>query len=190
MQDIEPFYNWENFYDSSCDRHSPFYGMSYNLYEYTNDIYGYYIHPLWDYIGSETLYIKILYADYERKIVIIELFGEWNDAINNDIMFLKRNIIDHFTNLGINKYILIGENVLNFHGSDDCYYEEWFDDIEDGWIAAVGFREHVLEEWNKYALDYYIFYGESLQIDNWRTLTPMSFYKLVESYIHKRLPAG
>ena len=48
--------------------------------------------------------------------------------------------------LGINKYILIGENILNFHYSDDSYYEEWFDDNGDnGWIVLLNFREHVLK---------------------------------------------
>ena len=41
-------------------------------------------------------------------------------------MHLKRNILETFMANGIQKFILLGENVLNFHGSDDCYYEEWF----------------------------------------------------------------
>ena len=45
-------------------------------------------------------------------------------------MTLKREIIDELTQMSITKFILIGENVLNFHSSDDCYYEEWIDDIE------------------------------------------------------------
>ncbi|HSZ25527.1 MAG TPA: hypothetical protein VK766_07420, partial [Cytophagaceae bacterium] len=113
MQDIEPFYNWEIYYNSSEDSLSPFFQVEYNLHHYTNEIYGYYIHPLWDYIGSETLYIKILFADYDTGFLIMELFGEWNDALHNDIMHLKRNVIDHFTLQGIRKYILIGENVFN-----------------------------------------------------------------------------
>jgi hypothetical protein len=32
-------------------------------------------------MGSETLYLKILYADYEAGYVVIEFIGEWNDAI-------------------------------------------------------------------------------------------------------------
>ena len=46
---------------------------------------------------------------------------------------------------------MIGENVLNFHASDDCYYEEWFQEVEDGWIAAVNFRDHVLKELELYS---------------------------------------
>ncbi len=55
----------------------------------TQTIYNYYIHPQWDDFGSRTLYLKVLLADYDEQYVIIELFGEWNDAIENDIMNLK-----------------------------------------------------------------------------------------------------
>ena len=56
------------------------------------------------------------------------MFGEWNDTLHNDIMFFKRNVIDHLIGQGIRKFILLGENLLNFHGSrDDEYYEEWFE---------------------------------------------------------------
>ncbi len=187
MQDIEPFYNWEYYYNSAEDPLSPFFGIEYNYDLYTNQIYGYYIHPAWDYIGSETLYVKVLYANYEAGLVILELMGEWNDTLHNDIMHLKRNVIDHFSMQGIRKYILLGENVLNFHGSDDSYYEEWFEDTEDGWIAAVNFREHVLQEWKKYNLDSYINFGGNLEIDNWRTMLPKVFFEHVNNIITKRL---
>jgi hypothetical protein len=187
MQDIEPFYRWEDYYNNAEDPLSPFYGVEYNTQQYTNEIYGYYIHPLWDYIGSETLYIKILFADYETGFVIIEFFGEWNDALHNDIMHLKRNVIDHLNLQGIKKYILIGENVFNFHGSDDSYYEEWFEDVEEGWIAAINFREHVLEEWSKYNLDSYINFGGTLEIEDWRTLLPLILFQKVDILITRRL---
>ena len=187
MHEIEPFYNWENYYTTADDERSPFYGATYDMMEYTREIYGYYIHPLWDFIGSETLYLKILYADYDKRFVIIELFGEWNDTLHNDIMHFKRNVVDHLILQGINKFILIGENVLNFHGSDDCYYEEWFEEVEDGWIAAINFRDFVLEEWKKYHLDYYINFGGSLEIENWRTLSPMLFFERVQKAIQLRL---
>ncbi len=186
MHDIEPFYKWENQYTASEDINSPFYGRTYHQ-EYTNDIYGYYIHPLWDDIGSETLYIKILFADYTNHFVIIEVFGEWNDTLNNDIMHFKRCVADKLNKHGINQFILIGENIFNFHGSDDCYYEEWFEDVEDGWITAINFRDFILDEWKKYHLDYYINFGGTLEIENWRTMKPTRLYELVKSQIMKRL---
>lgn len=187
MQDIEPFYNWDLYYVAAEDERSPFYGREYNFNQYENDIYGYYIHPLWDEIGSETLYCKILFTDYDQRFAIIEMFGEWNDTLHNDIMHFKRNVIDYLTNEGINKYILLGENVLNFHGSDDEYYAEWFEEVESGWIAGVNFRDFVEAEWKKYRLDYYINFGGTLQLDNWRNYQPAKFFELVDSLIIRRL---
>ena len=187
MHEIEPYYNWLKYYDPAQDQLSPFFGKEYNYDVYSETIYGYYIDPAWDSIGSETLFIKILYADYLEGFTVIEFIGEWNDAINNDIMILKRNILEVMMQQGINKFILIGENVLNYHGSDDCYYEEWFDDVEDGWIAAVSFPEFVLDEFTKYNLDHYINMNGTLQIERWRTMQPLHFYELVKSLIQRRL---
>lgn len=187
MHDIEPYHNWLKYYDPSKDQLSPFFGKEYNFDVYSDTIYGYYIDPAWDFMGSETLYIKILYADYNVGFGVIEFLGEWNDAINNDIMHLKRNVIENMVHNGINKFILIGENIMNFHGSDDCYYEEWFEDVEDGWIAAVDFPEFIQEEFKRYRLDSYINMGGTLQLDNWRTLNPLVFCDLVSKLIQRRL---
>lgn len=187
MHTIEPFYNWLKYYDSSSDEQSPYFGKQYNTDLYTDAIYNFYIDPSWDFMGSETLYIKILYVDYVRSFAVIEMLGEWNDAINNDIMHLKRNIVDHFNSLGIEKYILIGENVLNFHGSDDAYYEEWYEDVETGWIVAINFRDYIFEEWTKYNIDYYIIFGGNLQINNWRTLKPLRLFEIVNDIVSKRI---
>lgn len=188
MHLIEPYYRWNNYYNSSLDERSPFYGKEYNYDKYSEEIYGYYIDPGWDFMGSETLYIKILFADYENEFVVIEFIGEWNDAINNDIMNLKRNIIDRLTLQGINKYILIGENVLNFHGSDDCYYEEWFEDMEEGWIAAINFPKFVINEWRAYNIDNFLIYGGDLEKINWRTLKPTNLLERVTRIIQARIP--
>lgn len=187
MHELEPFYSWLKYYNPAEDEQSPFFGKEYNYELYQDAIYNYYIDPAWDYIGSETLYIKLLYVDYDLGYAIIELIGEWNDAVTNDIMFLKRNVVDHLNIHGINKYILIGENVFNFHGSDDCYYEEWFDEIEDGWIAAVHFRDFIIEEWKNYDIDSYINFGGDLEINNWRTLTPVVFFEKIKAVIGRRI---
>ncbi len=97
MHTIEPHYSWRDFYIASEDENSPFYGREYSEFEFTHSIYDHYIHPQWDSIGSSTLFIKILYANYEEGFCIIELMGEWNDCLHNDIMYLKRNIIEQFT---------------------------------------------------------------------------------------------
>jgi hypothetical protein len=113
--------------------------------------------------------------------------GEWNDAIENDIMTFKRDIIEPLMNEGINKFILIGENVLNFHYSDDCYYEEWFDDVEDGWIALVNFHDHVINEFERIHIDHYFVMGGELEDIEWRTYQPFQFYKKVDDLVTKRL---
>ncbi len=187
MQDLEPYYNWRNFYIASEDEQSPFFEREYSEFEYTNHIYDFAIHPQWDDIGSETLYIKILFADYDEGYAIIEMIGEWNDCVGNDIMFLKRDIIDVMIESGINKFILIGENVLNFHADSDAYYEEWYEDLEDGWICFLNFRDHVIEEFQNYNLDYYIVLGGKLNNVKWRTLTPFQLFESTQNFVTKRL---
>ena len=187
MHSIEPFYNWRHLYIAADDPLSPFHGREYSEFEFENKIYNYYIHPQWDNFGSETLYIKVLFVDYNESYAVLEFIGEWNDAINNDIMLLKREIIDELQRQGINKYILIGENILNFHASDDCYYEEWFDEIEDGWIAFINFREHVLKELDSYNIDYYYVSGGELNEFNWRRFSPGQLFGNISKIIGNRL---
>ncbi len=187
MHEIEPYYKWRDDYIASEDERSPFYDTQYNEFYYDKQIYNYLIHPQWDNFGSSTLYIKLLYADYDQQFAIIEFIGEWNDAINNDIMLLKREIIESIIKEGINKFILIGENILNFHSSDDCYYEEWFQDVEDGWIAAINFRNHVIDEFKTNNIDYYINFGGELDEMSWRQLKPLQLFNKVAAQLTKRL---
>ena len=187
MHYVEPYYGWRGYYIASEDPSSPFYGREYSEFEFSNTIYNFYIHPQWDSFGSPTLFIKILFVDYDEKYAVIELIGEWNDAIENDIMKFKRDIIERLTEVGIEYFILIGENVLNFHYSDDCYYEEWFDDIENGWIAMVNFHEHVLREFQHIQIDHYINMSGELDDIEWRTYQPFQFFKKVRDLITKRI---
>jgi hypothetical protein len=192
MHEIEPYYNWLKYYDASTDERSPFYGIDLEDESdgaYFHTIYGYYIHPDWDYIGTETLYLKLQYVDYKRQFAVLEMMGEWNDTLHNDIMYLKRHVIDILNQEGIIHYILIGENILNFHGGDDDYYSEWFDDVESGWIAFINFRDFVQNEMTKYRVDNYINYGGTLDSINWRTLDPIQLFTLIESLITRRLNA-
>ena len=191
MHQIEPFYNWRDYYSASEDERSPFFGQDDSFDpSHPNQIYNYVIHPGWDDIGSNTLYLKVLFADYENQFAVIELMGEWNDCINNDVMYLKRHLIDGMVKNGINKFILIGENVLNFHRSDDSYYEEWYDDIKDegGWIASINFRDHVITEMRAGRLHYYINFGQALNSLLWRKLQPAALLNVVDEMILKALP--
>ena len=88
---------------------------------------------------------------------------------------------------GINKFILIGENIYNFHTSDDSYYEEWFEEVEDGWIAFLNFREHVLADFQSANIDYYVVAGGKLNDISWRTYTPEAMFERVNTMVSLRL---
>lgn len=187
MQHIEPFFKWREEYIASEDPVSPFFEIQNDEFFYDKQIYNYYIHPQWDSFGSNTLYIKLLFANYEEGYCIMEFIGEWNDALGNDVMLLKREVVDLMIQNGIEKFILIGENVLYFHSSDDCYYEEWEQDLGNGWIAGVNFQTHVLEDMQQAGIDYYVNFGGILNHLSWREMNPERVYKTVEQAIEKRL---
>lgn len=189
MHHIEPHYNWRNLYVASEDEQSPFYGREYSEFEFTHSIYDHYLHPQWDEIGSPTLFIKILYVNYDNGTVVMEFIGEWNDCINNDIMHLKRNVIEELMAVGINKFVLIGENVLIFHSSDDCYYEEWYEELACGWIALINFKEHVLWDMQAVGLFQYVAVEDSLYDLEWRTFNPDALTEYIDRKIMNRLPA-
>ena len=184
MHDIEPYYKWRELYIASEDDQSPFFGRTYNEFQYTDKIYNYFIHPQWDYIGSPTLYIKILFVDYLESYALIELIGEWNDAVNNDIMFLKRKVIDHMIKAGINKYVLLCDNVLNFHGDEDCYYEEWYDDIkeENGWITLINVRDHIYDEMNAMNLQFYLRLDDEEVDFEWQRHLPETLFNYLKEF--------
>lgn len=186
MHDIEPFQNWQKFYRAEKDIRSPFHGRNYET-GYVNEVYGYYIDPLWDEFGSETLYCKILYTDYVKRASILEFIGEWNDTLHNDIMHLKRNVLDVLLRAGIQKFLLITENIFQFHGSETDYYEEWLEDVEEGWISLINARQHITEEMKKYRLDYYLNFGGTLEIPNWRTAKPTQLVELIDALMARRL---
>lgn len=180
MHEIEPYYNWLHLYNAEEDELSPFYGVEHSEFEYSNTVYNYYIHPQWDEFGSRTLYLKALFVDYEMCYAIIEMIGEWNDAVENDIMQLKRSVIDPMEAKGISKFILITENVLNFHSSDTDYYEEWHEDMADngGWVVAVNMPEQTQYDFTRSHIDRYI---KLMDVPNWRTYQPGDFFQLVDN---------
>ena len=187
MHEIEPYYNWRHIYVSEEDERSPFYKREYSEFEFTQTVYNYYIHPQWDEFGSRTLYLKVLLADYDEHYAVLELIGEWNDAIENDIMALKRDVIDKFEYEGINKFILIAENVLNFHSGDKDYYQEWHEEVCDaaGWIVCLNMPEATQYDFNKAKINYYI---ELMTLANWRTYRPFHLFKKIDDEINRRLP--
>lgn len=187
MHSIEPFFGWRDLYTSESDHDSPFYGKEHSEFYFTDQIYDHYIHPQWDSIESDTLFIKILYVNKLDGYAIIEFMGEWNDALHNDIMYLKRNIIENLLMKGISKYILLGEHVMNFHYSDDSYYEEWFEEVEEGWIVTLNFRDHVVQEMSEVGLDEFFIFGRDIEKIEWRKYSPIQFYEKISNIIKKRL---
>jgi len=187
MHEIEPFYEWCDFYVASEDRYSPFYGREYSEFELTNAIYNYLIHPQWDHFGSATLYLKLLMVNDEKQYAIIELIGEWNDTLYNDIMYLYQEVIEPLFDRGIIYYILIGENVLNFHADTSDYYEEWSDNLGDGWIVCLNFRKHLIDEFTNASIDFYMAMGGKFNELNWRAYSPDELFNKVNMLITKRL---
>jgi hypothetical protein len=186
MQNIEPYDNWQYLYTSENDERSPFYGREYSEFTFSQTVYNYYLHPLWDEFGSATLYLKVLMVDYQEQYAIIELIGEWNDAIENDVMRLKRDVVDEFLHQGITKFILITENVLNFHSSDDSYYEEWFEDVRDsdGWIVCLNMPEQTQYDFVKARLNNYV---ELMNLPSWRTMKPDVLFNQIDNILLRRL---
>jgi hypothetical protein len=186
LQNIEPFYNWQHLYTSEEDERSPFYGIEHSEFEFSKTVYNYYIHPQWDDFGSRTLYMKILFIDYEQNYAIIELIGEWNDAIENDIMTMRRNITDELQSDGINKFILIAENVLNFHSSDDSYYEEWQQEVSEkgGWVIILDMPEQSQYEFKRARLTNYV---TLLELPQWRTMKPEMVFQELDNWMIKYL---
>ena len=185
MHDIEPHFQWRDRYRAEDDSASPFYGRQYSEFSYSNKVYNYLLHPQWDEFGSETLYLKILFVDYDDRYAIIELIGEWNDALHNDSMWLKREVIDYLVAEGITEYILIMEGVLNFHSDTDDYYEEWYQEITEagGWIAMVNVLDHVADELSSAGLDRYIRYGDYLNNLTWRPQKARRVHEAIEGLL-------
>jgi hypothetical protein len=187
MHEIEPYYHWRHLYTAEGDPRSIFYKRIYSEFEFSQTVYNYYIHPQWDDFGSKTLYLKIIFADYESGFAIIELMGEWNDAIENDIMELKREVLEKLMDEGVYKFILIAENVFNFHNGDKDYYEELYEELSDenGWAVLVNFQKGAQHDFLLKKLNRYI---ELMEWENWRTYKPEDFFTLIDEKINNRLP--
>jgi hypothetical protein len=127
-----------------------------------------------------------LLADYEEKYAVIELIGEWNDAIENDIMELKREVLEKFMDEGIYKFILIGENVLNYHSDGKDYYEELYEEVSEnnGWVVCLNMPAQTQYDFIHARLNRYI---ELKELDNWRTYKPFYLFKKIDNELMARL---
>jgi len=185
MHDIEPFFRWRPYYVASEDEFSPFFGRQYSEFEFSDAIYNYVIHPQWDDFGSETLYVKVLYADYALGFAFIELLGEWNDAVKNDIMLLKTEVLDPMMQHGIYKFAFACDNLLNFYVGDDDYYREWYEEIapSGGWVVFLDTFDHVADEMRE--LDRYVFFGPRWNGYAWRRMRPDAAFEGLQEMMNR-----
>lgn len=186
MHTLEPYYNWQHIYVSEDDERSPFYGKVYSEFEFSQTIYNYYIHPQWDEFGSRTLYCKVLLADYDERYAVIELIGEWNDALENDVMLFKRAVLERFADQSIHKFMLIAENVLNFHSDGTDYYEELAQELQEsgGWAVCLNMPSQSEIEFKQVGIHHFI---ELFNIPEWRSYRPFHLLQKVEALLGGRL---
>jgi hypothetical protein len=189
MHDIEPFWNWRHKYTAEEDERSPFFGEDHSEFEFTNAVYDHVIHPQWDNFGSTHPVHEAALRRPRRRLRhhradrrVERPAAQRHHAVQAE---------HHRTpdGQGINKFILIGENVLNFHTSDEEYYAEWFEEVSDadGWIALLNFRPHVLEDMQSANIDQYFLLGGKLNALKWRTQEPETVFEVVEGFVMRRL---
>jgi MFS superfamily sulfate permease-like transporter len=101
-------------------------------------------------------------------------------------MVFRREIIDPLFAEGITRFIIIAENVLNFHSSERDYYEEWFENVtdENGWIVCLNMPEATQHDFRKMKLNYYV---ELREMHDWRRYQPEALFKLIDNELKKRL---
>lgn len=189
MVAIQPFYHWREYYDPELDRKSPFHYPRYQDTMQFSVSYNQVIHPEWEDIGSEGLFMKVLFADYYEGCAILEGMGDWNDCTDIDIKSILENLIHPLFQEGVSRFLLIGENILNFHGDYPDYYEEIRDLLEDdgGYFMLLNLRQHVIEEMKSHEVNHFTWMGEQMQLVNWRTMQPLHVVAAAEEKITKQL---
>ena len=87
---------------------------------------------------------------------------------------------------GLTKFILIAENVLNFHSSDNEYYREWYDETseEDGWIIILNMPAATQQDFTKKKLQYYM---ELMEIPEWRSYKPYHLFTKIDKELSNRI---
>jgi hypothetical protein len=125
-------------------------------------------------------------ADYEERYTIIELIGEWNDALENDVMHLKRAVLERFVDQSVHKFILVAENVLNFHSDGTDYYEELAQELQElgGWAVCLNMPTQSEIEFKKVGNQHFI---ELFNIPEWRSYRPFHLLRKVEALLGSRL---
>jgi hypothetical protein len=75
---------------------------------------------------------------------------------------------------------------MNFHSSDDCYYEEWYEDVADegGWITMLSLPEQSKYDFTRAGIHRYI---QLIDFRDWRPYTPMNLFTKIDNSQLKRL---
>jgi len=187
LRNIEPFFGWLAMYSHDRDERSPFHDIEHNQFYFDRSINHIPAHPLWDDFGSESLLLKILFVDYDEGYTIIELFGEWNDLFDNDFKLLSENCLSYLLDYGVDKFILVCENVFHIYPETDDYYQAMHESLEEGWMCLLRPRPHVLEEMQQYGIVDYFYLSEKLDEIPWRKQKPHQLYRFVEARMPRLL---
>jgi len=101
-------------------------------------------------------------------------------------MELKREVIDIFEREGIYKFVLIADNVLNFHSGIKEYYQEWYEEVtdENRWIVMIDMPEATQHDFRNAKLNQYV---ELYDLPNWRTYKPFHLFKKIDNELMARL---
>jgi hypothetical protein len=75
---------------------------------------------------------------------------------------------------------------LNFHSSDDCYYEEWYEDIADegGWVTMLGLPEQSRYDFTRAGVNRYVLLTD---VEEWRTYSAMNLYAKIDNLMVRRI---
>jgi hypothetical protein len=114
------------------------------------------------------------------------MIGEWNDAIENDIMALKRDIIDVMMSNGINKFILIAEMCSIFTVATKTITRNGYEENEEsgGWVVVLNMSEAAQYDFQRRQLNRFI---ELINLPDWRIYKPYHLFKKIESTLNNRL---
>lgn len=190
LSDVEPHYGWLGYYDPELDTCSPF-AHDPDDSDARPQLYTFEANPRWDGIGSESLLVKILFVNYapapEGGFAIIELLGEWNDLYENDWRLLCDNCLDWLVAQGIDRFILICENVFHAYLEADDYYADFAERIPEGWVCLLRARPEVLAEFERYGISPYFYWNSQFDDLRWRKLKPWQLYALVAESITRLL---
>jgi hypothetical protein len=101
-------------------------------------------------------------------------------------MLLKRYVLEPFESESIHKFILIAENVLNFHSDGTDYYDELSQELREsgGWVVCLNMPYQSEIEFKQAGNHHFI---ELYNIPEWRSYRPFHLLRKVESLIGPHL---